>query len=135
MVEVTLLQEFIYRRLNTDQELMSRAKGIFTHVPENFNFPYIHINNIRVKNAGSKTHKGANVTINIAIYDQQNSYKQLMWIIKSVTKLLEVSQFQDGFLNIMQLSLSEMEYSQKNDGVTNQLHAKFMANIYNGDKE
>lgn len=133
-MEILALQEFVYRLLIKDKDLMNRVEGVFTHVPENSNFPYIHINNIRGKNVGSKTHRAANIILNIAIYDRQNSYKHLVNIFSRVTKLLEVSQFTEGFLHVMKLSINEVEISQKNDGITNQLNAKIIANIYNGEK-
>jgi hypothetical protein len=89
------IQQAIYEILTADPTLMSLVTGVFDFVPDNQNFPYIHLAKFKpVSSFGTSDHYGQEVRATIFIWNQRigpnayQGYKQIDEIMNAIQRLL-----------------------------------------------
>ncbi len=111
------MQEYLLKKLNSIDTI--ETEGIYTHVPSNNKFPYIHLGQFLLKNLSCKTQECYALFFNVNIYTRQRNYHQLLLIADAIKGAL----MHDDFLTNLEFISNDLE--QKNDGVTSVASLKF----------
>ncbi len=86
------LQVAIYDALVADVAISaSDVTGIFDHIPQTQNFPYIEIGEIQAADWDSDTHNGQDHTVTINVWSQKAGRKETKSIQKLIYTLLHNS--------------------------------------------
>jgi uncharacterized protein DUF3168 len=82
------LQEAIYEKLINDNELSKKIKGVYTHVPQDTKYPYVYLGKSKLKDFSTKTTKGLQIILDIAIYTNENGNRELISIMEKIEKII-----------------------------------------------
>jgi hypothetical protein len=99
-MSITLqVQKILYNAIKNDEYLAKLQCQMYTHIPDNSAFPYIHIDMIRFSQlpykGNTKHYKGM---INFSIHDIQHSNKQCINITDHLESVIQNVQFnQENF--------------------------------------
>jgi hypothetical protein len=111
------LQEYILKKLQAINTI--ETEGIYTHVPSNNKFPYIHLGQFLLKDLSCKTQACYLLFFSVSIYSRQRNYQQLFAMADAIKSAL----MGDDFLVNLQFISHDIE--QKTDGVTSVASLKF----------
>jgi hypothetical protein len=126
---LSIIQESILTRLTSVEDLKEQLVGIFTHVPANCKFPYIHLGKIELKDRSSKTQTHYDAVINIGIYSRDRNYKSLFTMIDLLKNSLTINQMvMDGY-SLFNLVCLSCEVDQKPDGLTSFANVKYRLSL------
>jgi hypothetical protein len=124
-----IIQEAILAKLSASDQIKERVVGIFTHVPANSKFPYIHLGKIELKDRSSKTQSHYDAVINIAAYGKDRNYKSLFIIVDEIKKSLIINEILMGDYHLFNLVCVSCEIDQKPDGVTSFANLKYKLSL------
>lgn len=82
------LQVAIYARLSGDPTLTSMITGVFDHVPEGTDFPYVTIGDATAADWSSTTHRGQVSTVTVHTWAEAEGRAAALAIMDQVDELL-----------------------------------------------
>jgi hypothetical protein len=109
------------------------VSGVFTHIPQNTKFPYIHIGKIELEDNSSKTHLAYKILFNITIYSREKNNKLLFTIVSLLKRHLTIENLSTGNLELAGLEFISCLIDQKKDGITSFANLKYKL-ILNGEQ-
>jgi hypothetical protein len=109
------VQKEIYKKLNDNIEIGYLVSGVYNHLPQNTQFPYIHIGKLTATDVSSKTSQAMSIIVEINISREKGSREALI-IMEHVIAVLTYD-------NMTEFIGCEVEQLQ--DGVTYRLSSKF----------
>jgi hypothetical protein len=118
-IKINEIQKYLIDILSSQNAIASEVNGIFTHVPNNNKFPYIHIGNFVLEDLATKTEKYYKLFFNISIYSRMRNYDGIFLIADEIQQLLSKDQF------LKNLQFLGLEINQKSDGITSFANLKF----------
>lgn len=82
------LQQAIYAALNGDATLGAMINGVFDHVPQDTEYPYVTIGEMRASDYSTKTTAGVQIDFSVNVYSRGKGSKSCLDIITRVNDLL-----------------------------------------------
>ncbi|MCM3616679.1 DUF3168 domain-containing protein [Sutcliffiella horikoshii] len=93
------VQESVYQRLDSDEELAQKIVGIYDYVPEETDFPYVILGRVFSTPHKTKTTDGENVEITLDIWSTDKGKEETAKIMKQIeASLAEELSVGDAFL-------------------------------------
>ena len=81
-------QKAVYEKLTGDTALMAMISGVYDHVPERSEFPYVTMGDIRANDNSVKATQGYQLDLNINVYSRGKGRKEILEIMSKVQELL-----------------------------------------------
>lgn len=85
------IQTGIYGGLSGDAGLGALIEGVFDHVPDKTDYPYVVIGDARARDWSSHSRNGLQVSVMIHIYSRQGGRKQALEIASRIYELLHAN--------------------------------------------
>lgn len=99
MTKLYEVQESLFQRLDSDNDLKEKVVGVFDYVPEETNFPYVVLGRIFSTPANTKTTEGENVEVTIDVWSMDTGKKETVDIMKAIeASLTEELAVEDAFV-------------------------------------
>ena len=125
------LQKEIYESLNNDLLLKSLVTNIYSYVPQNSDFPYIVIEQIKNKSLNNLQRIGLEITVKISVITIYEGTQTFYEIIQKVKKNLSNKQFQIANSISYPFFYKMGNNIKNNDGFTLKGEMFFVSTIYN----
>jgi hypothetical protein len=119
--------EAVFLQLNNNSQLKSQSVGIYSHVPQNSPFPYIHLGKTILGDYSSKTTIGYELISTITIYSRERNNKTLFQLVELVRELIAGRKFTVSAFQLVGVYFINSEINQSNDGVTTSGMVNFRA--------
>lgn len=81
-------QKAVYEKLTGDTTLMAMITGVFDHVPERSEFPYVTVGDIRANDNSVKAAQGYQLDLNINVYSRGKGRKEVLEIMSKIQEVL-----------------------------------------------
>jgi hypothetical protein len=111
------IQKALYEKLSADATLMGIISGVYDHVPERSEFPYITIGDIAASDNSRLGMQGHVVSANLNVYSRGKGRKEVLAVMDRVKLLVADGLAADGYL-LPQVKLIAEESGLLGDGVT-----------------
>ena len=123
------LQKAIYAVLDGDSILSNLVTGIFDHVPQDTEYPYVTIGEMRAIDYSTKTTSGAEVDITVNTFARDKGSKSNIDIMSRIYNLLHDSNLTLTTCSLINMRFVSNEVISRQDGLTYQGIQRFRAVI------
>jgi len=121
------LQKAVYDKLSGDATLGALITGVFEYVPEGTNFPYVVIDDMKLKPWSNLSKKGSEINFSIKTYCRERGSKTCLDIMDNVEDLLDEAALTVTNHALIHILLEYSEVEQKKDGLNYVGVSKFKA--------
>lgn len=121
------LQQAVYSSLSADSALNALITGIFDHVPQATNYPYIIFSNVAVADWSTKTNLGTQQTLTLSVWSREGGRLQAATIMERVAALLHNAALTLSGESLVSLRFSGSDSLLQDDGVTYRADMRFIA--------
>lgn len=83
------IQEAVYQRLTGDTPLMNQVTGVFDHVPENIDHPYVVIGEAIETPDNSHTEFGRETVITLHVWSKFRGMSEALKVVRRIIDLLD----------------------------------------------
>jgi hypothetical protein len=126
---LTDIQTAIYTKLTGDATLMSKVKGIFDHVPDTAEFPYVAIGDFTEAPWDSFSRDGRDVTVTFHIWSRYSGFKEAEDILSIIVGLLNKKGITLSNNTLVRLVYEFSSTLTEEDGITRHIPARFRVQV------
>ena len=121
MTAAYALQEAIYAHLTSDTALMNELTGVFDHVPQGVEYPYLHFGEAQTQREQLSMMAVETISLRFVLFSRESSRAELSGILERVFELLHnhVNLNVIGY-HLARLQLNEPEVQRGKDGLSYQ---------------
>lgn len=121
------LQTAVHMALTADATLMGMVEGVFDHVPEKTDYPYVTIGNMRVSDMSAQGVTLLRVELVLSVYSRARGRKEASDIMGELHRLLQdMTAPVEGYV-LLSLRHAASEIMLERDGLTYQGRMRFEA--------
>ena len=125
------VQEMLRGLLAADDTLAAKVSGVFDHVPEKTEYPYVTIGDTRGEDESTVGIAITRITVNVQVYSRAKGRKEADGILADVHRLLHDAALSDavgGFV-LAGIRYAGSEITLLRDGMTYQGRMRFTARL------
>ncbi len=121
------LQQAIFAALDGDATLSNMITGVFDHVPQDAEYPYVTIGDMRSSDLSTKTTQAAEIDVTINTYTRSKGSKANLDILARINELLHDAELTLATCTLVSLRFASSEVTRRSDGFTYQGIVRFRA--------
>lgn len=112
------VQKAIYSRLVANITLMGMIEGIYDHVPDGSNFPYVVLQEIYAVDSSNLVDKITQIRMIVGVYTRERGSKTALLIMAEIKELLHHADIDVEAYDMLSFCLEASELHQMKDGLT-----------------
>ena len=112
------LQQAIYETLTGDAALTALVSGIYDHVPQGTDTPFVTLGEANVREWSNAEKTGSEQQLSLRIFSRESGRKQAAIIMERIVTLLHNAAIAVTGCTLMQLQCTASSISLMNDGAT-----------------
>jgi hypothetical protein len=112
------IQKSIYQTLTADPDLMEVITGVFDHVPQGQDYPYINIGEDTSIEWDTDTELGSESTLTVHVWSREYGRRQVKEIMEQIYDILHRAEIELETLHLVDCVVEFMETFLESDGVT-----------------
>jgi hypothetical protein len=132
---VNKLQESLFGLLSASPDLTDRLTGIFDHVPEGADLPYLAIGDMSVRDWSAKSFDGYEVLFDLHLWSGRAGHMEIRELADLVHGLLSADALQGAGLDLASLQFVFFETFFETDGRIRHGVMRYRARIIAGEIE
>ena len=112
------IQRAVYQALTTDPDLMDAIKGVFDHVPQDQDYPYVNIGEDTSIEWDTDTSLGQQSTLTIHVWSREYGRREVKEIMALIYGVLHRSELEVDNGSVVTCEVEFVETFMEADGVT-----------------
>lgn len=126
---VLQLQKAVYTRLSGDSTLQGMLSGVFDFVPQEAEYPYATIGNVKAKDWSTISTAGIEAVLELEVFSRERGRKEALTILQRIRTLLHRANLSVTGHTLVDIAFVESEVEQQKDGLTFRGSITFKAHV------
>lgn len=129
---VLALQEAVYQALIDDEALMEAVTGVYSHVPQDVEVPYVVMGEMRAVDRSTIAQVASEVDMQVHIFSRHRGAKESLTLLQKVKDVLHRADIAVDGANVVYLYFNNSNLRRLSDGLTWQTTLLFSALVEEG---